>query len=73
VAGDEFFYEAFRDLQTERAPDGPIPWRAAMAYADRRSLTRPVADLLWSAIRRMDLVERRWRVEEFKREHGGGG
>lgn len=71
--GDEFFYEAFRDLQTERQTDGPIPWSKCIAYADRRRLSPEVGDVLWAVIRRMDAVERRWRVEELRQEFGGGG
>lgn len=73
MPGDQFFHEAFRDLQTCRAPDGPIPWRDCVAYADRKGLTAETGDLLWTIIRRMDMTERRWRVEELKQETGGGG
>lgn len=68
-----FFYEAFRDLATCRAADGPIPWRDAMAYADRKGLAPDVADALWTVIRSMDQAERRWQIENIKRGHGDDG
>lgn len=69
-----FFYDAFRDLATCRPPDGgAIPWLACMAYADRKGLQPDVADALWTVIRQMDSAERRWQIENLKREAGGGG
>lgn len=59
------FEEAYRDLATERS-DGPIPWRAAMAYIDRKGLDPDLGDALWDVIRRMDLAERRWLLDEMK-------
>lgn len=70
VPGDDFFHTAFRDLSTERNADGPIPWRAAMAYADRKGLRPDLASALWIVIFRMDLAERRWRLEALKQETG---
>lgn len=70
VDGCEFFYDAFRDLATCRSPDGPIPWTAAMAYADRKGLPRDLGDAVWTIVRLMDNAERRWRVEQL--EDGGG-
>jgi hypothetical protein len=70
IVGCEFFYDAFRDLATCRAPDGPIPWDKAMRYADRKELASDVADALWTVVRMMDNAERRWRVEQL--EEGGG-
>lgn len=72
VAGSEFFHTAYRDLATCRHPDGSIPWLAAMAYADRKRLRPDLANALWEAIWRMDVVERRWRLDEIRRESGGG-
>lgn len=69
----ELFFEAFRDLVTERPPDGAIPWSKAMAYARHKGLARDVADALWSVIRRMDAVERNWQIENLKQEAGDGG
>ena len=68
--GCEFFYTAFRDLQTTRQTDGPIPWDKAMAYADRKGLAPDVADALWIVVSRMDLAERGWRLEQLKAESG---
>lgn len=70
--GASFFYEAFRDLATCRPTDGPIPWRDAMAYADRKGLAPDVAEVLWTVIRKMDQAERRWQIENLKRGDGGG-
>jgi hypothetical protein len=67
----EFFYEAFRDLQTERPVDGAIPWRAAMAYARHKGLAPDVADLLWTVVRKMDDAEREWQVENMQSESAG--
>ena len=67
------FYEAFRDLATCRPPDGPIPWDKAMAYADRKGLDPDVAGALWAVIRKMDQAERRWQIENVKRNLGNGG
>lgn len=66
-----FFYTAFRDLATCRAPDGPIPWTAAMAYADRKGLAPDVANAVWAVVRKMDLAERQWQVENLKGANGG--
>lgn len=57
---------------TCRAPEGPIPWTAAVAYADRKGLSVPAAELLWTVVRRMDAVERRWTYEAIKQEAGIG-
>lgn len=65
------FYEAFRDLATCRSADGPIPWRDAMAYADRKGLAPDVAEALWTVIRKMDQAERRWQIENMGRGDGG--
>lgn len=67
-----FYYQAFRDLATCRNPDGPIPWRDAMAYADRKGLTQASADILWTVIRKMDQAEQQWRLENLKREVSDG-
>jgi len=69
--GCEFFYEAYRDLSTCRQTDGPIPWDRTMDYAERKRLAPDVANALWSVISRMDVTERRWRVEQIKAESGG--
>lgn len=70
----EFFYDAFRDLCTCRPPDGgAIPWDKAMAYAERTGLEPDVVDAFWTVIRMMDSAERRWQIENLKRETGGGG
>lgn len=71
VPGSDWFYEAYRDLGTCRPPDGPIPWLAAMAYADRKGLAPDVAETLWAVVWRMDNAERGWRLEEIKA--GGAG
>jgi len=68
----EFFYRAYRDLATCRPPDGPIPWRDAMAYADRKGLTAEAANVLWLVIRRMDQAAQRWHIENLKAGTGGG-
>ncbi len=65
------FWVAFRDLQSCRAPDGPIPWTACMAYADRKRMPADVAMVLWAVIRRLDIVERNWHAEAIRK--GGGG
>lgn len=70
--GAGFFYEAFRDLATCRPPDGPIPWRDAMAYADRKGLAPDVAEALWTVIRKMDQAERKWQIENVNRGAGDG-
>jgi hypothetical protein len=70
----DFFYEAFRDLVTERPPDGgAIPWGKAMAYADRKGLAPDVTDVLWTAMRKMDEAERGWQIENLKAGNAGGG
>ena len=66
------FYRAYRDLVSERVPDGPIPWGKVMAYADRKRLPPDIADALWAVISRMDTVEREWRIEQIEREFGSG-
>lgn len=71
LSGSEWLHEAYRDLSTCRMPDGPIPWLAAMAYADRKGLAPDVAELVWTIVRQMDFVERKWRVDEI--ESGGAG
>lgn len=69
--GVGMFFEAFRDLQTCRLPDGPIPWTAAIKWAKRRGLSPELTDVLWGVIWRLDNAERSWRVEDLKRETGG--
>lgn len=66
------FHEAFRDLATCRT-DGPIPWDKTMAYAERKGLTPDVADAFWTVIRKMDQAERRWQIENIRRNLGNGG
>lgn len=66
VSGSAWFYDAYRDLSTCRPADGPIPWTAAMAYADRKGLAPDVAETVWSVISRMDNAERAWRLDEIK-------
>jgi hypothetical protein len=44
-----------------------------MAYADRKGLAPDVADALWTVIRKMDQAERRWQIENVKRNLGDGG
>ncbi len=73
LPGSDFFYIAFRDLQTCRAPDGPIPWDKAMAYADRKELPADVAGALWCIVRKIDNAERSWRLEQLEAESGNGG
>jgi hypothetical protein len=76
VLGAQPFYDAYRDLVTERGPDlGPIPWRAAMAYADRKRLRPDLAQALWVVVRTVDAAEREWWREDLKRQttEGGGG
>jgi hypothetical protein len=71
VWGAEAFEAAYRDLVSCRPPDGPIPWTAVMAYADREGLPRDLANALWVVIKRIDMAERQWRAEETNRESGG--
>lgn len=72
MPGCEFFYGAFRDLQTCRHPDGAIPWTAAREWAKDKRLTPDVAEAVWIVVSRMDLAERRWRYDQLKAETGGG-
>lgn len=72
VPGSDWFWAAYRDLSTEGHPDGPIPWSAAMAYADRKGVAPDVAETLWAVIRRMDDAERGWRLDEIKSGESGG-
>lgn len=44
-----------------------------MAYADRKGFAPDVADALWTVMRKMDQAERRWQIENFKRNLGNGG
>lgn len=67
------FYGAFRDLVTTRPPDGPIPWDKAMAYAERKGLAPDVADAFWVVIKKLDQTERRWQIENIRRNLGNGG
>ena len=68
------FNEAFRDLSTCRAPDGPIPWTAMRLYARDKGFAPDVAEAVWAVIRQMDIAERRWMVENMPgAEEGGGG
>lgn len=67
----DLFLNAYRDLSTCRLPDGAIPWTATMEYADRKGLPPDFATVLWDVIWRVDVAERRWRVEDLKRETGG--
>lgn len=69
--GLDLFLDAFRDLATCRNTDGPIPWTATMDWADRKGLPPDFADVLWGVIWRVDVAERRWRVEDLNRETGG--
>lgn len=70
--GSDFFLAAYRDLVSCRPDGGPIPWTAAMAYADRKGLEPDLADALWAVVSRMDLAERRWRFDNAKTEVEGG-
>lgn len=69
LSGTDFLFDAYRDLATCRPMDGPIPWTAAMAYADRKGLAPDVAETMWVAVRQMDYAERKWRFDEA----GGAG
>ncbi len=69
----DLIYPAFRDLVTCRAPDGPIPWDKAVAYAERKGLAPDAADAFWTVIRKMDQAERRWQIENVNRNLGHGG
>lgn len=72
--GASLFYDAFRDLTTERPPDGgAIPWSKVMAYADRKGLAPDVADALWTVMRKMDQAERQWQIDNLKAGDGRGG
>lgn len=71
--GADFFFNAYRDLQTCRHPDGgAIPWTAAMEYSDRKALGAGLAEALWGVIRLLDAAERQWRFDDWKAQHGGG-
>ncbi len=70
VPGLEFFFEAYRDLSTCRPPDGAIPWLAAMAYGEKKKLAEDVTETVWVTVRKMDLAERSWRLEEAGRTDG---
>lgn len=69
--GADIFFVAFRDLVSCRVPDGPIPWTAVMEWADRKHLNRPLADMLWSVISRLDVTERQVRFDQLKAEADG--
>lgn len=43
-----------------------------MKWCDRKELDRGLADAVWDVISRLDTAEREFRLEQFKREHGGG-
>lgn len=68
--GSDFFFGAYRDLVSCRVPDGPIPWTAVMQWADRRRLSRNLAEALWTVISQMDCAERQWRFDRFQEDHG---
>lgn len=68
--GCEFFYEAFRDLQTCRYPDGAIPWTAAREWSREKRLTPDVAEAVWIVVSRMDRAERNWHYENLKASFG---
>lgn len=70
-AGADIFLAAYRDLSTCRTPDGPIPWTSAMEWGDRRGLPSDLSAVLWGVIWRVDNAERKWRVDDLKREPGG--
>ena len=70
VPGDAFFHEAYRDLVSCRTPDGPIPWTAVMAYADRKGLEPDIAEALWIVISKMDYAERKWQVDNIREGKG---
>ncbi len=44
-----------------------------MAYAERKGLAPDVADAFWTVIKKLDQTERRWQVENIKRNLGDGG
>lgn len=64
-AGCGFLMEAFRDLVTCRAPEGPIPWTAAALYADKAGLDPDTAEVMWTAVRAMDEAERAWAAADI--------
>lgn len=68
--GTEFLTMAYRDLVTCRSADGPIPWDKVALYAERKGLQPDTADLLWEVIRRMDVTERRWFLDNPVRAGG---
>lgn len=41
-----------------------------MAYARAKGLRPDLTQALWIVIRKMDVTERAWRLEELKRETG---
>jgi hypothetical protein len=43
-----------------------------MAYGDRQGLAPDLTNALWAVIFRIDLADRKWRLEELKREGSAG-
>lgn len=73
VKGSAFFYEAYRDLATERRhAEGAIPWSACRLWCRDLRLQPDIANAVWIVVSRMDLAERQWRYEQLKAESGGG-
>lgn len=62
-----FFWMAFLDLSSERTmgmSEGPIPWSAAVSYANWHGLSHEETEDLWFLIGRMDEAYLRKRQEE---------
>lgn len=73
--GLELYMEAYSSLSTTRGGmgDGPIPWTAAMQYADRLGLDSEDAEELWYYVSEMDVTWSEYQTEKRAKKEAAGG
>lgn len=68
VSGEDFFYEAFVRLTTERNGQGPIPVSKIVEHGVRFGLDFENQELLVRLIRKLDSTYLGWIEEDLKRK-----
>jgi len=68
--GDAFYIRAFWELsscrQYAQGTIGPIPWTAAMAYAEHAGLDREMSDVFLEVVRGLDATWIEWQSQQRK-------
>lgn len=71
LAGDEFFLEAYWELNTCRyIPNGPVPWTAIMEFARFSQLSPDIVPMFVRAVRAFDVAFLEWREKKLESKSG---